>query len=144
MVQSELFELMARFEQSALSRLEYEEDGKRLVLEKGEKAALIREAALASLSAPVPEKAAAGLELREAQSIRAPLVGTFYAAPAPGKPPFVQPGDRVKKGQTLCILEAMKMINEVPAPRDCIIERVLLQDGELAGFDQPLFEIREL
>lgn len=75
--------------------------------------------------------------------ITAPLVGTFYASPAPGEAPFAPVGAAVKKGQTVCVLEAMKMMSEVPAPFDCVIEEVLVQDGDLAGFDAPIFRVRE-
>ncbi len=75
--------------------------------------------------------------------ITAPLVGTFYAAPAPGTAPFAAPGTAVKKGDTVCVLEAMKMMNDVPAPFDCVIEEVLLSDGALAGFGDGLFRVRE-
>lgn len=66
-------------------------------------------------------------------------MGTYYAAPAPGQPPFVSVGDRVKKGQPLCLIEAMKMMSEIPAPCDCVIEEALKADGQLAAFDEPLF-----
>ena len=78
------------------------------------------------------------------ETINAPLVGTFYAASAPGEAPFVQAGSQVKQGDTVCLLEAMKMISEVPAPFDCVIEEVLAKDGELAAFDSPLFRVRRL
>ena len=89
-------------------------------------------------AAPAPEVEPSGA------FIKAPLVGTFYASPAPGEAPFAAVGGRVRKGQTMCLLEAMKMMSEVPAPCDCVIEEVLVQDGELAGFDTPLFRVREL
>ena len=76
--------------------------------------------------------------------ISSPMVGVFYAAPAEDADPYVQVGDRVKKGQPLCLIEAMKMMSEVPAPADCIIEEVLVKDGELVGFDAPMFRIREV
>lgn len=78
------------------------------------------------------------------ETINAPLVGTFYAASAPGEAPFVQVGSQVKQGDTVCLLEAMKMISEVPAPFNCTIEEVLANDGELAAFDSPLFRVRRL
>ena len=76
--------------------------------------------------------------------MKPPPVGTFYAASAPGEAPFVSVGDTVKKGQTLCVLEAMKMMSEVPAPCDCVILEILAKDGDLVGFDAPLFQVREL
>lgn len=137
MTQPELFALMDKFAAGGLTRLEYEAAGARVVLEKG--------AAVAPVSAKKPvEPAQAPVPAQPGACIKAPLVGTFYAAAQPGQAPFVKPGDRVKKGQTVCILEAMKMINEIPAPCDCVIEQVLAEDGALVGFDQPLFAVREL
>lgn len=138
MTQPELFALMDKFAADGLTRLEYEAAGARVVLEKG--------AAPAPVSAPVPAAPAAPGPAQEQPGafIKAPLVGTFYAAAQPGEAPFVKPGDRVKKGQTVCILEAMKMINEIPAPCDCVIEQVLAEDGALMSFDQPMFAVREL
>ena len=69
-------------------------------------------------------------------------MGTFYAAPAPDQPPFVSVGQRVKKGETVCLIEAMKMMSEVPAPCDCVIEAVLKEDGQLAAFGEPLLRYK--
>ena len=99
--------------------------------------------AAASAAAPVPAVPAAAPKA-EGSVIKAPLVGTFYAAPSPEAAPFVRAGDRVKKDNTVCIIEAMKMMSEVPAPCDCVIEEVLPASGDLVGYDQPLFRIREL
>ena len=79
---------------------------------------------------------------RAGETITAPLVGTFYAAPAPDSPPFVTAGGRVKKGETVCLIEAMKMMSEVSAPCDCVIEEVVKANGELAAFGEPLFRYR--
>lgn len=73
------------------------------------------------------------------KEICAPLVGTFYAAPSPDQPPYVQVGDSVKKGSTVCLIEAMKMMNEVTAPCDCVIREIIAKDGELLEFDAPIF-----
>lgn len=80
----------------------------------------------------------------EGSVIKAPIVGTFYVAPNPETQPFAPVGTHIAKGQTVCILEAMKTLSEVPAPFDCVIEEVLLKNGELAGFDQPMFRVREI
>ncbi len=143
MTQPELFELMERFEAGTCTRLEYEENGARLVLQKAAPYVAALQPAPVAQSTPA---AAAPLPQAEkvAKSIQTPLVGTFYAAPEPGKPAFVSVGDTVQKGQTVCIIEAMKMINEIPAPCDCVIEKVLLEDGALAGYGEALFLIREL
>jgi len=76
--------------------------------------------------------------------IKSPMVGTFYAAPSPEAAPFVSAGDTVRKGQVLCILEAMKIMNEFEAEFDCKILEVLVQDGEPIEFDTPLFKIEKL
>ncbi len=95
------------------------------------------------MSTPSAEPAATP-EPAAIESIDAPLVGTFYASSAPDKAPFVSVGDKVKQGQTVCLLEAMKMMSEVPAPFDCVIEEVLIADGTLAEFGCPLFRITRL
>ncbi len=74
-------------------------------------------------------------------AIRSPFVGTFYDAPSPGSDPFVQVGQRVKKGDTLCIVEAMKLMNEIEADRDGILTAVLIQNEEPVEYDQELFRI---
>ena len=83
-----------------------------------------------------------GLRMR-ASTLRPPG-GTFYAAAGPDAEPFVKVGDQVKKGQTVCILEAMKMMSEIPAPMDCVIEEILVENGSLAGYDAPLFRVRRV
>ena len=90
----------------------------------------------AAAQSPVPAPAAPAQE--EYDAVTSPLVGAFYLAPAPDQPPYVQVGDRVKKGQTLCLIEAMKMMSEIPAPCDCIIQAVLKEDGELVAFGDAL------
>jgi len=76
------------------------------------------------------------------RDVPAPLVGTFYVAPEPGAPPFVRPGDHVKQGQTLGIVEAMKLMNPVESPRDGEVAGVLVGDGEPVEFGQPLVRLR--
>ena len=142
MTQPELFALMDKFTAGGLTRLEYEAGGARLVLEKSASG----QAGPAPVPAAVPAAAAAPEPPagEEGACIKAPLVGTFYVAPQPGAAPFAAPGARLKKGEPVCVLEAMKMINQVPAPCDCEVLAVLAKDGELVGFDTPLFRIREL
>lgn len=78
---------------------------------------------------------------KKTKTINAPLVGTFFCSPSPDSPAFVKVGDSVKKGDTLCILEAMKMMNELTAEEDCTIEEVLAPQGELVEFGQPIFKV---
>jgi acetyl-CoA carboxylase biotin carboxyl carrier protein len=80
----------------------------------------------------------------EGDLITSPMVGTFYQAPSPDSPPFVKVGDRVKKGQTLCIIEAMKIMNELEAEFDCEILEVLVEDGQPVEFDTPLFRVKKV
>jgi acetyl-CoA carboxylase biotin carboxyl carrier protein len=90
-----------------------------------------------------PEVSAAGKEEEQADYIKAPLVGVFYAAPSPDKEPFVEVGRHVKKGETVCMVEAMKMMSEVTSPKDGTITEILVENGDFIEFDQPLFAIRE-
>ena len=135
MTNQEIFDLMDRFQRSSLRAMKLSCQDFSIELEQGAPAA----AAPAAVPAP---PAAAPAPQAEGPVISAPLVGTYYAAPAPEQPPFVAAGDRVKKGQTVCLIEAMKMMSEVPAPCDCVIEEVLKANGELAAFGEPLFRYR--
>jgi acetyl-CoA carboxylase biotin carboxyl carrier protein len=96
---------------------------------------------------PSVRQLAAGLEETPAEldglhAVRSPLVGTFYRAPAPGENPYVEVGDRVKTGQTLCIVEAMKLMNEIPADVAGEVVEVLAENAEGVEYDQPLFYLR--
>ena len=71
------------------------------------------------------------------------MVGTFYRSPAPGEKPFVNPGDTVEEGTTICIIEAMKVNNEIKADRKGVIVRCLVEDATSVQYDTPLFEIQE-
>ena len=76
------------------------------------------------------------------EKIKSPIVGTFYSSPSPDSPPFVKIGSKIKKGQTLCILEAMKMMNHLEAEFDCEIIEVHASSGELVEFGQELFTVK--
>lgn len=89
---------------------------------------------------PQPAPAAdpdAGLHI-----VKSPIVGTFYGSPSPGAPPFVSPGDRVEKGQVVCIVEAMKLMNEIEADAAGEIVKCLVTNGQPIEFGQPLFSVR--
>lgn len=142
---SDILALLDHFDASSAASMKLRLGDLRLELNKAAAPAVIAPAAAVPAAAPVPAPAAVAPEAQpEGTTVKAPLVGTFYAASAPGEAPFVSVGDTVKKGQTLCVLEAMKMMSEVPAPADCVILEVLAKDGDLVGFDAPLFQIREL
>ncbi|MNZ70048.1 Biotin carboxyl carrier protein of acetyl-CoA carboxylase [compost metagenome] len=91
-------------------------------------------------AAPVAEAAAAAPALK-GTVIRSPMVGTFYRKPSPTSPNFAEVGQSVKKGDTLCIVEAMKMMNHIEAETSGVIESILVEDGQPVEFDQPLFTI---
>lgn len=90
----------------------------------------------AAPAAEEPEPAKTGKE------ILSPMVGMFYAAPSPDSDPFVKPGDRVKKGDILCIIEAMKLMNEITAEEDGVLAEVLAENGQVVEFSQPLFRLK--
>ena len=138
MTNQDIFDLMDRFQRSSLRAMKLSCQDFSIELEQGAAAA---PAAATPAAVPAPP-AAAPAPQAEGPVISAPLVGTYYAAPAPEQPPFVAAGDRVKKGQTVCLIEAMKMMSEVPAPCDCVIEEVLKANGELAAFGEALFRYR--
>lgn len=91
---------------------------------------------------PKPEDTAVKEEDKSGEIVKAPIVGTFYAAAGANKPPFVSVGDQVKKGDTLCILEAMKIMNEVPSPYDGQIAEIYVENESLVEYGQPLFRIK--
>ena len=74
-------------------------------------------------------------------SIDSPMVGIVYLTPKPSSPPFVKKGQKIKKGDTICLIEAMKTFNEIKSDRDCTIKAVIIKNGEAVEFGQPLFEI---
>ena len=75
------------------------------------------------------------------QSIDSPMVGIIYLTPKPSSPPFVKSGQKIKKGETICLIEAMKTFNEIKSDKDGIVKSILVKNGEAVEFGQPLFEI---
>ena len=94
-------------------------------------------AAPAAAAEPAPTTAAAP----GGHVVRSPMVGTFYSAPSPSSPVFVEVGQAVKMGDVICIVEAMKMMNQIEADKSGTIEAILVENGEPVEFDQPLFSI---
>lgn len=98
-------------------------------------------------TAPAPAVSAAPSAAESAPSaapsanvMRSPMVGTFYRAASPTTPPFVEVGQTVKEGDTLCVVEAMKMINQIQSDRNGTIKKILVENGTTVEFDQPIFE----
>lgn len=93
-------------------------------------------------AAPAPAAAAsAAVSDSAGNAIKSPMVGVFYAAPAPDRPPFVNVGDTVSKGDVVCIIEAMKIMNEITADKSGTITEILVENGDVVEYDQPLFKI---
>lgn len=91
---------------------------------------------------PAADVPASGAAVPCGNVVKAPLVGTFYAASAPDKPPFVTVGKRVKKGDVLMIIESMKLMNEVQSDFDGVVEEILVSNGQAVEFDQPIMIIK--
>ena len=132
--------------QNQLTKLDLTEGDTRIVLEAGGRQAVV-EMPVVSVEniAEVPVAEVPSVEKAEAPAgveQKSPLVGTVYLAPQAGAEPFVQVGDRVKKGETLCLIEAMKMMSEVAAPCDCEILQVLKTNGSLTAYGETLFRYR--
>ena len=122
---------------TGLTEIEYEVEGRRIRIAKGGAAAMIAPSAIA---APAAAPEAAG-EAVPAGAVTSPMVGTAYVAEEPGKPSFVKVGDQVSEGQTLLIIEAMKVMNQIPSPRAGTVKAILVQDGQPVEFDEPLMVI---
>ena len=103
-------------------------------------------AASAQNQAPVEstlaESEASMAEEVSGKIVRSPIVGTFYSAPSPDKPPFVKTGDEVKKGDVIMIIESMKLMNEIQSEYDGTVEQILVSDGQAVEFDQPIMVIK--
>ena len=144
-------ESLARLmQETGLTGLELVEDGQQLRLERQVEVVAAPVAAAAPAAPAAVGAEALGVTheapqpAKEGTLVLSPTVGVFYSAPSPDARPFVEVGDQVKKGQTVCILEAMKMMSEIPAPMDCVIEEILVENGSLAGYDAPLFRVRRV
>ena len=128
------------FEESGLHKMELEVDDMKIKMEKGAAAdsrAAHMEPVITEPLPPVAVKKAAGTW------VKAPLVGTYYNARSQGGTPFVEIGQQVKKGDVLCIIEAMKVMNEIPSPMDGIVQEILITNEAMVEFDQELIRIGE-
>ena len=98
-------------------------------------------AAPAAMAAPAPAAAAAAPEAPTGHLVKSPMVGTFYRSSSPGAKPFVEVGSQVKEGETVCIIEAMKILNEIEADKSGTVTRILGENGQAVEYGQPLFVI---
>lgn len=120
-----------------LTKLEFSVPEQTVRLERAAEAAAVQPVPAQAAEAPAAPTAADGHI-----SVTSPMVGLFYAAPAESAEPYVSLGDRVKKGQTLCILEAMKLMNEICAEEDGVIAKICVTNGQMVDYGTELFQIR--
>ena len=139
------FELMRHAAEQGLSKVTVTEGNFSITVENTPaEAATATSTAAAPAAAPAAAQESAAQPGEESYSgtvVSAPLVGTFYAANAPEEPPIVSVGDTVTKGQTLCIIEAMKTMNTIESPCDGKVQKILVTNGELVEYHQPLIVI---
>ena len=157
---NEIKDLMAQFDQSSLKEFSYKNGTDELIFSKNE-AKLVAETSPAPQPVVVPavaptvapqaqttpaveavSESSASESVAEGDLVESPLVGVAYLAAGPDKPNFVSVGDTVKKGQTLVIIEAMKVMNEIPAPKDGVVTEILVENEEMVEFGKGLVRIK--
>ncbi|MBG9367922.1 acetyl-CoA carboxylase biotin carboxyl carrier protein [Streptococcus sp. NLN64] len=149
---NEIKDLMAQFDRSSLREFSYKNHTDELSFSKNEQAplAVVEKKDPVQTGQPaVPETSPAQAEVLEesvasveGELVESPLVGVAYLSPAPDKEAFVSVGDTVKKGQTLLIVEAMKIMNEIPAPKDGVVTEILVANEEVVEFGKGLVRIK--
>lgn len=158
-----LLALFDRFEKSNAVEMTYSANGTAFELRRKEAFASAAPAAAAPVSheapisavpaphvaaSPVPSSAApapvAPAQAPGIEYVKSPIVGTFYRSPSPDAPPYSEIGSRINKGSKLCIIEAMKMMNALEAEFDCEIVKILVNNGDMVEYDQPIFEVRRI
>jgi acetyl-CoA carboxylase biotin carboxyl carrier protein len=148
-VDKELIRDLAKLlDETGLGEIEIEQEGLKVRVARPAAASLHMPAAAASVHAPAAAAGAPAPEPRKPADaashpgvVKSPMVGTAYCAPAPGAPPFVEPGGEVKEGQIILIIEAMKTMNQIPAPRSGRVSEILVSDGQPVEYGEPLLVI---
>ena len=141
----EIKEMIKLMNENQLTEIEVERDGLKVKLTKGangaEKTLITEEKKHSHLATSTPEAAPPAEKVKKTHQIKAPMVGVFYWAPSPDASPFVEAGQEVAPGDIVCIIEAMKLMNEIKAENRARIVEVLVENGEPVEFGQPLFTI---
>lgn len=135
--------LVEQFNNSSITDLVLEQGDLKLSLKKAGTVVEIP-AAEKALVVEKAEKPAETVANISRETIKAPIVGTFYRSPSPDSPAYAEKGTKIKKGEPVCIIEAMKMMNTLNADYDFEVVDVLVQNGDLVEYDQPLFSIKKL
>ena len=140
--------LIEMLEASEIDEIEIQEGEESVRISRSRAAPEPAPAVVRSVEPPRPPAEAPAPELADATEpeeniVKAPMVGIFYESQAPGKPSFVELGQAVKEGDVLCIIEAMKIMNQVEAERGGVISKIMVENGEPVEYGQPLFIIRE-
>jgi acetyl-CoA carboxylase biotin carboxyl carrier protein len=142
--------LIELLEESDIGEIEIKEGEESVRISRQSTIVAAAPVAMAAAPAPAPAAPAAAAPAQEEASaeaepsghiIRSPMVGTFYRSPSPGSPSFVEVGQHVKVGEVICIVEAMKMMNQIEADKAGVVEAILVEDGQPLEFDQPLITI---
>jgi acetyl-CoA carboxylase biotin carboxyl carrier protein len=134
---------------SNVSELEITEaEGKVRIVKSSGAPLVMQQPAVAMMAAPVAAPVATAAPVADAapaaetsHAVKSPMVGTFYRSASPGAKPFVEVGDIVKEGETICIIEAMKILNEIETDKSGVISKILCQNGQAVEYGQPLFLI---
>jgi len=138
--------LIEMLQESDLNEIEVKEGEESVRINRKKEVHISPSAPQVSISAPAPQQSVLTPAIEEEPThelakITSPMVGTFYRSPAPGKPAFVEIGQKVKAGDVVCIVEAMKMMNQVKSDVDGVVREIHIEDGQPVEFDQPLISI---
>ena len=138
-------ELAQILSENELSSLEITEGELHIRMERGRAAAVPAAQPVQEADTAIPPRAQeqrdAGVDFNHLTEVKSPLVGVFYAAPSPDAAPFIKVGDAVKKGDVLCIVEAMKLMNEIVAETDGVVVDICANNGDVVEFGQTLFKL---
>jgi len=151
MNKTEIKELMRFFDKSNIAKVKIKDGEFSIELQKGFDGDLLPKNSVVTQSATVPTRvesvpvATASVAVAESgDTIKSPMVGTFYVAPSPGSEPFAKVGSIIQKGESVAVIEAMKIMNEIEAEFTCKILKVLVEDGTPVEYDMPLFIVEKV
>jgi acetyl-CoA carboxylase biotin carboxyl carrier protein len=144
----EMKEMIQLMNENNLTEIELEKDGLKVRLKKGSSGSVEQQIVYHERPAPrlheaAPEAAKPAAAASKAVMVKSPMVGTYYSAPAPDAPPFLQVGSQVEVGQVICIIEAMKLMNEIESELNGTIIDILVENGKSVEFGQKLFKLKK-